>query len=41
MATHDYNMVKKFTARTIKFENGRLIEQDQTQEIDFEKLKES
>ncbi|MFP4023316.1 MAG: cell division ATP-binding protein FtsE [Thiohalospira sp.] len=41
MATHDYNMVKKFTARTIKFENGILIEQDQTKEIDFERLKES
>jgi cell division transport system ATP-binding protein len=41
MATHDYNMVKKFTARTIKFENGRITEQNHTKEIDFEKLKES
>lgn len=40
MATHDYNMVKKFPARTIKFENGKLIEQDQAKEIDFESLKE-
>jgi len=40
MATHDYNMVKKFPARTIKFENGKVIEQDQTKEIDFESLKE-
>ncbi|MGC9374246.1 MAG: cell division ATP-binding protein FtsE [Bacteroidales bacterium] len=41
MATHDYNMVKKFTARTVKFEDGKVTEQDQTKEIDFEKLKES
>ena len=40
MATHDYNMVKKFTARTVKFENGKLIEQNHTKEIDFESLKE-
>jgi len=40
MATHDYNMVKKFPARTIKFENGKIIEQDQHKEIDFESLKE-
>lgn len=40
MATHDYNMVKKFTARTIKFENGKVTEQNHTKEIDFESLKE-
>ncbi|MCB2195134.1 MAG: ATP-binding cassette domain-containing protein [Bacteroidetes bacterium] len=40
MATHDYNMVKKFPARTVKFENGKVIEQDQVREIDFESLKE-
>jgi len=40
MATHDYNMVKQFPARTIKFENGRISEQNQTNEIDFESLKE-
>jgi len=40
MATHDYNMVKKFPARTVKFENGKITEQDQTKEIDFESLKE-
>ena len=40
MATHDYNMVKKFPARTIKFENSKVLEQDQTTEIDFESLKE-
>ncbi|MFO7844268.1 MAG: ATP-binding cassette domain-containing protein [Bacteroidales bacterium] len=41
MATHDYNMVKKFTARTFKFEDGKVTEQNHTQEIDFERLKES
>jgi cell division transport system ATP-binding protein len=40
MATHDYNMVQQFPARTIKFENGRALEQDHTKEIDFESLKE-
>jgi cell division transport system ATP-binding protein len=40
MATHDYNMVKKFPARTITFENSKAIEQDQAKEIDFESLKE-
>ncbi len=40
MATHDYNMVKKFPARTITFENGKVLEQDQSKEIDFESLKE-
>jgi len=40
MATHDYNMVKKFPARTVKFDNGRVIEQDHLKEIDFESLKE-
>ncbi len=40
MATHDYNMVKKFPARTLKFENGKILEQDQNEEIDFESLKE-
>jgi len=41
MATHDYNMVKKFTARTLKFEDGKVTEQNHTKEIDFERLKES
>lgn len=40
MATHDYNMVKKFPARTIKFENSKLVEQDKAKEIDFESLQE-
>lgn len=40
MATHDYNMVKKFPARTIKFENSKVLEQDKAKEIDFESLQE-
>jgi cell division transport system ATP-binding protein len=39
MATHDYELVKKFEARTIKFEKGKIMETDNTQEIDFESLK--
>jgi len=40
MATHDYNMVKKFPARTVQFNNGKVIEEDQNKEIDFDSLKE-
>lgn len=40
MATHDYNMVKQFPARTIKFDNGKIFEQGLADEIDFESLKE-
>lgn len=40
MATHDYNMVKQFPARTIKFDNGKIFEQGLADEIDFENLKE-
>lgn len=39
MATHDYDLVKKFQARTLKFENGKVTETDNMQEIDFESLK--
>ena len=39
MATHDYELVKKFEARTIRFEKGKIEEADNTQEIDFEALK--
>lgn len=39
MATHDYELVKKFETRTLKFEKGKLQETDNTQEIDFEALK--
>jgi len=41
MATHDYNMVKQFPARTIKFDNGKVFEQRLADEIDFDSLKES
>jgi len=40
MATHDYNIVKKFPARTIQFANGEVVEEERTKEIDFESLKE-
>lgn len=40
MATHDYNMVKQFPARTIKFDNGKVFEQRLSAEIDFASLKE-
>jgi cell division transport system ATP-binding protein len=40
MITHDYNMVKQFPARTIKFEDGKVTEQKEVKEIDFESLKE-
>jgi len=40
MATHDYNMVKKFPARTLKFGDSKITEQDITKEIDFDSLKE-
>jgi cell division transport system ATP-binding protein len=40
MITHDYNMVKQFPSRTIKFENGKVTEQAEVKEIDFESLKE-
>jgi ABC-type methionine transport system ATPase subunit len=40
MITHDYNMVKQFPSRTITFENGKVTEQAEVKEIDFESLKE-
>lgn len=40
MITHDYNMVKQFPSRTITFENGKVTEQTEVKEIDFESLKE-
>jgi len=39
MATHDYTLVKKFDARTLRFEDGRVQEANHTKEIDFESLK--
>jgi cell division transport system ATP-binding protein len=40
MATHDYNIVKKFPARTVQFVNGNVVEEEHNKEIDFESLKE-
>lgn len=40
MATHNYTLLKKFVARTIKCDNGQLEEVDQTAEIDFSGLME-
>jgi len=39
MATHDYNMVKMFDARTLRFEDSEVQEVNHTKEIDFESLK--
>jgi cell division transport system ATP-binding protein len=38
IATHNYTIVKKFSARTIKCENGRMIEVRDDEEIELEKL---
>ncbi len=38
MATHNYPLLKKFPARTIKCDQGRIMEVDQTAEIDFTSL---
>ena len=38
MATHNYALLKKFPARTLKCEKGRVIESEQMSEIDFESL---
>jgi cell division transport system ATP-binding protein len=40
MATHNYNLLKKFPARTLKCEKGKLVESEQMTEIDFESLME-
>lgn len=40
MATHNYGILKKFPARTIKCEKGQLSESQHTSEIDFESLME-
>lgn len=40
MATHNYTLLKKFVARTLKCEDGKLLEIDQTVEIDFTALQE-
>jgi cell division transport system ATP-binding protein len=38
MATHNYTLLKKFDARTLKCENGSLSEVEKTSEIDFSTL---
>jgi cell division transport system ATP-binding protein len=40
MATHNYGILKKFPARTIKCEKGQLVESQLATEIDFESLME-
>ena len=35
MATHNYTLVKKFTSRTLKCENGKISEVDHGEEFDF------
>ncbi|MBN2612881.1 MAG: ATP-binding cassette domain-containing protein [Bacteroidales bacterium] len=35
MATHNYTLLKKYNARTLKCENGKLSETGHTEEIDF------
>jgi len=38
MATHNNQIIKKFPARTIKCEKGKVVETEQMTEIDFERL---
>lgn len=38
MATHNYPLLKRFTAKTYKCENGKLVEAKQGEEIDFNTL---
>lgn len=38
IATHNYTIVKKFSARTIKFENGKISEVRDDEEIELERL---
>jgi cell division transport system ATP-binding protein len=40
MATHNYALLKKFPARTVKCEKGKVMETEQMSEIDFESLME-
>lgn len=35
MATHNYTLLKKFPSRTLKCEDGKLIEVEESAEIDF------
>jgi len=38
IATHNYTIVKKFSSRTIKCENGKMVEVRDDEEIELEKL---
>ena len=38
VATHNYTILKKYTARTLKCENGRIHEVDNEEEIELEEL---
>jgi cell division transport system ATP-binding protein len=38
VATHNYTILKKFPARTIRCENGKMVEVRDDEEIDLEKL---
>lgn len=38
MATHNYNLMKKFPARTLKCEDGKIREIEKDEEINFEAL---
>ena len=38
MATHNYTLLKRFTARTLKCEKGKLSEVNHNQTIDFEPM---
>jgi cell division transport system ATP-binding protein len=38
VATHNYTIIKKFNARTIKFDNGKITEVRDDEEIELEKL---
>ncbi len=38
MGTHDYSLIKKFNARTLKCENGKLNEVSQNQAFDFSSM---
>ena len=38
MATHAYELVKKFEARTLKFERSQIVDTGKAEEIDFDSL---
>ncbi len=40
MATHNYQLLKKYAARTMQCENGKLLEKAHAEEIDFSEFSE-